>query len=123
MVTCPRGGNQGGMRQFNERVALQALRLHGALAKADNARLTRLTPPSVQVILARLEADELVRHLVPVRSLTRPYRLWPPSRPSQPRLPRPSTPQRAASVRRQQYPPSRGAAPRGAGNRRADSTP
>ena len=38
-----RGSNQDGVRQFNERVVLQALRAHGALAKADLARLTGLT--------------------------------------------------------------------------------
>ncbi len=63
----PRGSNHVGMRQFNERVVLQAIRLHGSLPKADIARLTRLTPQTVQVIIARLEADALVRKLEPVR--------------------------------------------------------
>ena len=63
----PRGSNHVGMRQFNERVVLQAIRLHGSLAKADIARVTRLTPQSVQVIIARLEADALVAKLEPVR--------------------------------------------------------
>ena len=36
----PRGSNQVGMRQFNERVVLQAIRLHGSLSKAGIARLT-----------------------------------------------------------------------------------
>ena len=63
----PRGSNQVGMRQFNERVVLQAIRLHGSLPKADLARLTRLTPQTVQVIIARLEADALVRKLAPLR--------------------------------------------------------
>jgi hypothetical protein len=39
----PRGSNHVGMRQFNERVVLQAIRLHGSLPKADLARLTGLT--------------------------------------------------------------------------------
>jgi predicted NBD/HSP70 family sugar kinase len=56
----PRGSNQVGMRQFNERVVLQAIRLHGALPKADIARLTHLTPQTVSLIMARLEADDLV---------------------------------------------------------------
>ena len=30
----PRGSSQGGLRQYNERVVLQALRLHGALPAA-----------------------------------------------------------------------------------------
>jgi len=63
----PRGSNHVGMRQFNERVVLQAIRLNGRLAKADIARLTHLTPQTVQIIIARLEADELVRKLEPVR--------------------------------------------------------
>lgn len=63
----PRGSNHVGMRQFNERVVLQAIRLNGRLAKADIARMTHLTPQTVQIIIARLEADELVRKLEPVR--------------------------------------------------------
>ena len=50
----PRGSNHVGMRQFNERVVLQAIRLHGSVAKAEIARLTRLTPQTVQIIIARL---------------------------------------------------------------------
>ena len=63
----PRGSNQGGLRQFNERVVLQAIRLQGSCPKAEIARLTHLTAQTVQVIIARLEADELVRKLSPVR--------------------------------------------------------
>jgi predicted NBD/HSP70 family sugar kinase len=63
----PRGSNHVGMRQFNERVVLQAVRLHGSVAKAEIARLTRLTPQTVQIIIARLEADSLVMKLEPVR--------------------------------------------------------
>jgi predicted NBD/HSP70 family sugar kinase len=55
------------MRQFNERVVLQAIRLNSGLSKADIARLTHLTPQTVQIIIARLEADELVRKLEPLR--------------------------------------------------------
>ena len=43
----PRGSNQVGMRQFNERVVLHSLRLHGALPKADLARLTGLTAQTI----------------------------------------------------------------------------
>jgi predicted NBD/HSP70 family sugar kinase len=63
----PRGSNQIGMRQFNERVVLQAIRLHGALAKAEIARLTRLTAQTVSLIMARLEADDLVLRRESVR--------------------------------------------------------
>jgi len=63
----PRGSNHVGMRQFNERVVLQAIRHNGSVAKAQIARLTHLTAQTVQVIIARLEADGLVRKLEPVR--------------------------------------------------------
>ena len=63
----PRGSNHVGMGQFNERVVLQAVRLHGSVAKADIARLTHLTPQTVQTIIVRLEADGLVKKLAPVR--------------------------------------------------------
>jgi len=63
----PRGSNHAGMRQFNERVVLQAIRLHGSVPKAEIARLTNLTAQTVQVIIARLEADSLVTKLEPVR--------------------------------------------------------
>ena len=63
----PRGSNAEGLGQFNERVVLQAIRLHGSLPKAEIARLTHLTAQTVQIIIARLEADELVVKLEPVR--------------------------------------------------------
>lgn len=56
----PRGSNQVGMRQFNERVVLQALRLHGDLPKAELARVTALTAQTVGLITARLEEDGLL---------------------------------------------------------------
>ena len=56
----PRGSNHVGMRQFNERVVLHAIRLHGSLPKAEIARLTHLTAQTVQLIMGRLEADGLV---------------------------------------------------------------
>lgn len=63
----PRGSNNLGTRQFNERVVLQAIRLHGALPKAEIARLTNLTAQSVQLIIAGLEADGLVLKHAPLR--------------------------------------------------------
>jgi predicted NBD/HSP70 family sugar kinase len=63
----PRGSNQIGLRQFNERVVLQAIRLHGALAQAELARLTHLTAQTVSLIIARLEGDGLLLRLAPVR--------------------------------------------------------
>ncbi|WP_137896569.1 ROK family transcriptional regulator [Ramlibacter sp. 2FC] len=63
----PRGSNQVGMRQFNERVVLQAIRLHGSLPKAELARLTGLTAQTVGLIAARLEDDGLLLRQAPVR--------------------------------------------------------
>lgn len=63
----PRGSNQVGMRQFNERVVLQTLRLHGSLAKADLARFTHLSAQTIAMIIARLEKDDLIRYGEPVR--------------------------------------------------------
>jgi predicted NBD/HSP70 family sugar kinase len=56
----PLGSNQMGMRQFNERVVLQAIRLHGALPKAEVARLTRLSAQSASVIIDGLLRNGLV---------------------------------------------------------------
>lgn len=63
----PRGSNQIGMRQYNERVVLQAIRLHGAQPKADLARLTHLSTQTVSLIIDRLMEDGLVMRLDPVR--------------------------------------------------------
>ncbi len=62
-----RGSNQGGVRQYNERVVLQAIRLHGALPKAELARLTHLSAQAVSLIIDRLQAEDLVRKQAPVR--------------------------------------------------------
>jgi len=56
-----------GMRLFNERVVLQAIRLHGSLPKAEIARLTKLTAQTVQLIIGRLEGDGLVLKEAPLR--------------------------------------------------------
>ena len=63
----PRGSNQGGVRQYNERVVLQALRANGALAKAELARLTGLTAQTIGLITARLDEEQLLRREAPVR--------------------------------------------------------
>ena len=55
-----RGSNHVGMRQFNERVVLQAIRVQGSCSKAEIARRTHLTAQTVQQIIGRLEADGLV---------------------------------------------------------------
>ncbi len=63
----PRGSNQIGMRQYNERVVLQAIRLHGSVPKAELARLTHLSSQTVSLIIDRLETDGLVIRQEPVR--------------------------------------------------------
>jgi len=55
-----RGSNHNGMRQFNERIVLQAIRHHGAMAKADLARLTQLSTQTVSIIVDRLLGDDLL---------------------------------------------------------------
>ena len=54
------GSNHVGMREHNERVLLQAIRLHGSLPKAALARLSRLSAQTVSVIVERLLDDGLV---------------------------------------------------------------
>jgi len=63
----PRGTNQVGMRQFNERVVLQALRVHGSTPKAELARLTGLTAQTIGLITARLDQDQLLTREAPLR--------------------------------------------------------
>jgi predicted NBD/HSP70 family sugar kinase len=70
------GSNQVGVREYNERVLLQALRLHGSQPKADLARLTRLSTQTVSVIIDRLLDDGLVERLESRRG-----RVGQPSRP------------------------------------------
>jgi predicted NBD/HSP70 family sugar kinase len=62
-----RGSNQSGMRAFNERLVLSLMRSHGALAKAEIARLTGLSAQTVSVIMRSLEADGLLLRGAPVR--------------------------------------------------------
>ena len=61
------GSNQLGLREFNERVVLRAVRLHGSLPKADLARLTHLSAQTVSVIINRLLAEGLVHKRDAVR--------------------------------------------------------
>ena len=61
------GSNQVGMRQFNERIVLQAIRLHGSLPKADVGRLTRLSMQTVSMIVDRLIDDGLLEKQARVR--------------------------------------------------------
>lgn len=63
----PRGSNQIGMSQFNERVVLQAIRFHGSMPKADIARLTNLSTQTVSLIINRLLEEGLVIKLASLR--------------------------------------------------------
>ena len=63
----PRGSSQGGVRQYNERVVLQAIRLHGALPGAEIARLTQLTAQTISLITKRLTDDGLLLRGAPQR--------------------------------------------------------
>jgi predicted NBD/HSP70 family sugar kinase len=63
----PRGSNQDGLRQYNERVVLQAVRLHGPLSSAEIARITNLTAQTVSLITKRLLDDELLLRGEPQR--------------------------------------------------------
>jgi predicted NBD/HSP70 family sugar kinase len=63
----PRGSNQIGMRQYNERVVLHAIRLHGDLPKAELARLTHLSTQTVSLIVNKLLDDQLLIKREPLR--------------------------------------------------------
>lgn len=63
----PRGSNQIGMSQFNERVVLQTIRLHGPMPKADLARLTNLSTQTISLIINRLLEEGFVLKLEALR--------------------------------------------------------
>ena len=54
------GTNQLGVRLYNERLVLSLVRLHGGLPKADIARLTRLSPQTISIIMNQLTDDGLL---------------------------------------------------------------
>jgi predicted NBD/HSP70 family sugar kinase len=62
-----RGSKQTDVRVHNEQLLLSLVRREGALAKADIARLTGLSPQTVSVIMRRLEAEGLLQRQAPVR--------------------------------------------------------
>jgi predicted NBD/HSP70 family sugar kinase len=62
-----RGSSQSGMREYNERVVLQAIRLHGGLPAAEIARLTRLTAQTVSMITKQMTDEGLLIRLAPLR--------------------------------------------------------
>src|ERR1043165_8792913 len=56
----PRGSSQGGLRQYHERVVLQAIRLNGSLPGAEIARGTHPPAQTVSMITKRLLDDGLL---------------------------------------------------------------
>ncbi len=56
-----RSTSQSGMRAHNERLILSLVRAHGALPKAEIARLAGLSAQAVSVIVRQMETDRLVR--------------------------------------------------------------
>ncbi|MEP9373803.1 ROK family transcriptional regulator [Mesorhizobium sp. KR1-2] len=66
-IRAKSGTNLGGASAHNRRVMIDALRLNGALSRADLARATRLTPQTVSNIIEELSRDGLVMSLDTVR--------------------------------------------------------
>ncbi|TIV44804.1 MAG: ROK family transcriptional regulator, partial [Mesorhizobium sp.] len=80
-IRAKSGTNQEGTSAHNRRVMIEALRLNGALSRADLARATQLTKQAVSNIIEDLERDGLVVALEAVRKGRgqpfTPYRLVP----------------------------------------------
>ena len=55
-----RGSNQVAVRDYNERLVLQTIRMRGALPKAQIARATGLTAQTISAIVSGLESDGLL---------------------------------------------------------------
>ncbi|MBZ9818559.1 ROK family protein [Mesorhizobium sp. CA4] len=66
-IRAKSGTNQEGTSAHNRRVMIEALRLNGALSRADLARATQLTKQAVSNIIEDLERDGLVVALDAVR--------------------------------------------------------
>jgi predicted NBD/HSP70 family sugar kinase len=66
-VDRSRGTNQIGVRLYNERLVLSLIRRHGALPKADIARLTGLSPQTISIIINQLTNDGLLLKGNPLR--------------------------------------------------------
>jgi predicted NBD/HSP70 family sugar kinase len=61
------GLSQKGVRDHNERLLLSLLQRHGSLPAPDLARLSNLSPPTISVILRKLESDGLLMRGKPLR--------------------------------------------------------
>ncbi len=66
-IRATSGTNHEGTSAHNRRVIIDALRLNGALSRADLARATRLTKQTVSNIVEELEGDGLVTSQETVR--------------------------------------------------------
>ena len=66
-IRATSGTNHEGTSAHNRRVIIDALRLNGALSRADLARATRLTKQTVSNIMEELESDGLVTSRETVR--------------------------------------------------------
>jgi len=62
-----RGSSPADVRVHNEQLVLTLVRRRGALAKAELARLTGLSPQTASVIMRKLEEDGLLARGTPVR--------------------------------------------------------
>ena len=66
-IRAKQGANLGGASAHNRRVVMDALRVNGALSRADLARATRLAGQTVSNIVADLASSGLVAADAPVR--------------------------------------------------------
>lgn len=62
-----KGTNQTTVRDHNERLVLHLIRRHGALTKAEAARVTGLSPNAISMIFKSLEQDDLLLRDDPLR--------------------------------------------------------
>ncbi|AYG63429.1 ROK family transcriptional regulator [Rhizobium jaguaris] len=67
-IRAKSGTNHEGTSAHNRRVMIDALRVNGALSRADLARATRLTKQTVSNIIEELERDGLVTSMQTVRN-------------------------------------------------------
>ena len=66
-IRAKSGTNLGGASAHNRRIMIDALRVNGALSRADLARATGLTPQTVSNIIEELARDGLVQSQASVR--------------------------------------------------------
>lgn len=80
-IVATAGTNLGGASAHNRRVVFDALRLNGALSRAEIARATQLTPQTVSNIIDQFTIDGLVAADEPLRGArgqpATPYRIVP----------------------------------------------